>query len=301
MIKCDECKVEFNSDRSLSNHLRGGCRNSRIYEKNCPVCNIIIKYESPGRLEKSIINNSKCPKCCNKGREQSDDTKNKISEKLKTLYDTGEIVPNMTGAHSCESRKKMKNTKTGTTLDEEHKLKIKNSALNSIKVKIAAKDPLRNKKISNKLKGRRPNKETRRKMSENRPDISGDKNPSKRPEVRLKLRLKLIERISNNLKLDGKIIMPFFNRKACEYFDKIMSENKCNIQHALNGGEFYVKELGYFLDGYDVINNIAYEWDEYHHFKSNGELIDDDVIRQNEIVSTLGCSFIRIKQDDYIS
>ena len=57
------------------------------------------------------------------------------------------------------------------------------------------------------------------------------------------LRLKCLERLENQLLLYGKILMPFFNKKACDYFDKMMIEKGCNIQHALNGGEFYIKEL----------------------------------------------------------
>ena len=299
MIKCIECDSEFSSNRGLSNHLRGGCRNSRKYEKKCPDCEYIIIYASPSKLKISIDSNSKCQGCCNMGRSVSIETRNKISKKLKKLYDNGEIIANMSGAHSEESRKKMAETKSGGILTDSHKAKIKLGMINSEKHKVAVKNTTRNKNISDKAKGRRPSLETRKKMSKNHADISGDKNPSKRPDVKLKLRLKLIERLSENLNSDGKVIIPFFNKRACEYFDKIMIEKNCKIRHALNGGEFYIKELGYFLDGYDAENNIAYEWDESHHFICD-EYTEKDIIRQNEIILLLGCKFIRIKQSDYI-
>lgn len=79
-----------------------------------------------------------------------------------------------------------------------------------------------------------------------------------------------------------------------------MLENNCNIQHALNGGEYHIKELGYFVDGYDSKNNIVYEWDEETHFNYLG-LKERDINRQNEIINHLKCDFIRIRESDYIS
>lgn len=92
----------------------------------------------------------------------------------------------------------------------------------------------------------------------------------------------------------GKPFQPNFNPDACKVFDEIAKEQNINIQHALNGGEFYVKELGYFVDGYDKINNVVYEYDESFHYK-NGKLRDRDERRQSEIEKLLGCKFIRIK------
>jgi hypothetical protein len=107
------------------------------------------------------------------------------------------------------------------------------------------------------------------------------------------LRLKKIELIKNNLE-NGYQITPGFNKKACELFDKISKEKNIHIQHAMNGGEYYIKELGYWLDGYDIENNIAYEYDEKAHF-IKGQLKDKDINRQKEIKKLLKCKFIRIK------
>jgi len=64
----------------------------------------------------------------------------------------------------------------------------------------------------------------------------------------------------------------------------------------MNGGEFHIKELGYWVDGYDNENNVVYEYDERHHFIGT-ELKERDIIRQEEIVNFLGCKFIRIKDE----
>lgn len=105
------------------------------------------------------------------------------------------------------------------------------------------------------------------------------------------MRLKTIKRIVDNQN-NGYQISPNFNKNACNLFDKISEEKNIHIQHAMNGGEYYIKELGYWLDGYDKENNIAYEFDEkYHKYQ-----IKKDKIRQKEIELFLGCEFIRISE-----
>ena len=71
-----------------------------------------------------------------------------------------------------------------------------------------------------------------------------------------------------------------------------MIENNTFIQHALNGGEYHIKELGYWVDGYDVEKNVVIEYHEKHHYlpKQN----EKDKKRQKEIIETLKCKFIII-------
>jgi len=105
----------------------------------------------------------------------------------------------------------------------------------------------------------------------------------------IKRRLKRIKQIEKN-KFDNNQVVPSFNSKACELFDKISEKNNIKIQHAMNGGEFYIKELGYFVDGYDKENNVVYEFDEkYHKYQK-----EKDKIREKEITDFLKCKFIRI-------
>ena len=106
-------------------------------------------------------------------------------------------------------------------------------------------------------------------------------------------RLNKIKKANEN-RLNDNQISPFFNKKGCLLFDKINKNENIYIQHAMNGGEYYIKKLGYWLDGYDKNNNVAYEYDEKYHFK-NGELRQKDITRQKEIESFLKCKFIRIK------
>jgi len=109
----------------------------------------------------------------------------------------------------------------------------------------------------------------------------------------IKNRLRMIDKINKDY-FDGNQVSPNYNKKGCKFFDKIMKDENIYIQHAMNGGEYYIKELGYWLDGYDIINNVAYEYDEKRHF-IKGQLKEKDIIRQNEIERYLDCKFIRIK------
>ena len=110
----------------------------------------------------------------------------------------------------------------------------------------------------------------------------------------IKRRLRHIKRIEEN-KNNGYQLVPAYNKDGCEIFDNIMKEKNIHIQHAMNGGEYYIKELGYWLDGYDKENNIVYEFDESHHF-IKGLLKEKDITRQQEIEKYLKCEFIRIKK-----
>lgn len=49
----------------------------------------------------------------------------------------------------------------------------------------------------------------------------------------------------------------------------------------------------YRIDGYDPINNIAYEVDEEQHFTPQHK--EADCLREEEIKVELGCKFVRIK------
>lgn len=49
----------------------------------------------------------------------------------------------------------------------------------------------------------------------------------------------------------------------------------------------------YRIDGYDAINNVAYEIDEEQHFTP--QHMDTDRIREEEIKTELGCKFVRIR------
>jgi len=107
-------------------------------------------------------------------------------------------------------------------------------------------------------------------------------------ETKRKKRLLMIERIK---KLHGRAC-PNYNQNAIQIIEEYGRTHGYEFRHAENGGEFYVKELGYWVDGYDEGKNVVIEYYEPHH-KAR---IKKDTIRRNEIVSLLGCKFIELKE-----
>lgn len=110
-------------------------------------------------------------------------------------------------------------------------------------------------------------------------------------ETKQKMRLKRSQRFIET----G--ITPRVNPKACEEIDKFGNTMGYSFQHGLNGGEYYIKELGYWVDGYDAENNIVVEYDEIHHQQEKNK--QKDLVRQQQIIEKLGCKFVRlIEQKD---
>jgi hypothetical protein len=92
-------------------------------------------------------------------------------------------------------------------------------------------------------------------------------------------------------------LVPRYNKKSISILEDIAIKLGINdLQHAENGGEFYIKELGYWVDGYSPSKNIVIEYDERHHFDCDGNLRDRDINRQIEIEKYLNCKFVRIAE-----
>lgn len=116
--------------------------------------------------------------------------------------------------------------------------------------------------------------------------------------LRQKMRLYAINKIQD-LKNNGLPIYPAFNKDACRIINEFGQKYNYKFMHAMNGGEFFIKELGYWVDGYDKDRNVVIEIDENHHFTKEGNLSENDIRRQKEIEEFLKCKFIRLKFDDY--
>lgn len=87
-----------------------------------------------------------------------------------------------------------------------------------------------------------------------------------------------------------------YSHKACEYINKLNEEKHWNLQHAENGGEYFI--AGYFVDGYDKDLNIVFEYDEPAHYinKEENILKDRDIQRQQNIINKLNCEFWRYNE-----
>lgn len=114
-----------------------------------------------------------------------------------------------------------------------------------------------------------------------------------------KMKKTMVEKYGK-LKFDEKF-KPNYNPFSCDVFDEISKITGTKIIHAKNSGEFYIKSLGYWVDGYDSANNIVYEWDEIRKFYPNGGLKEKHLIREDKIKSELNCKIIRIQENQFYS
>ena len=148
--------------------------------------------------------------------------------------------------------------------------------------------------ISKALKGRHDTPET---IKRKQIAMKGKKNPfyghKHTAKTKRKIRLKAIKRLQERC---GGGACPTYNPTACQIITEYGRQNEYNFQHAMNGGEFYIKELGYWVDGYDKKKNVVIEYYENDHRRTNKKI--RDVQRMNEIVETLGCKFIVLKEWD---
>jgi hypothetical protein len=132
----------------------------------------------------------------------------------------------------------------------------------------------------------------------------GNKNPqfgngrSKSNEHICKIRIGCIKAIEARLNLVGKTISPSFNPVACKIIDEYALKNGYKFQHALNGGEYHIKDLGYWVDGYDAEKNTVVEFYEKEHGRTPRQIKDRR--RQKEIIDFLKCSFIIIHENGEI-
>jgi hypothetical protein len=235
--------------------------------RNCPKCNKIIICSSKKYKKMADKLGSVCYSCAFSGRPRSEEYRNKIRQSLigrKLTEEHKQNIKNACQNVTDEMRQKMSiagkgrpSHRKGTKLTKEWKRKIRNTLFNlplEIKQKIVNGNKLR--KISD--------------------------------DTRLKMRLSRIKYIEK-VKFHGAQMIPSFNFNACQYLDKLSNEMECNFQHALNGGEYYIKSLGYWVDGYDKKKNIVVEYDEGQHNRQK----ENDTRRMNEIKQYLGCRFFR--------
>ena len=85
---------------------------------------------------------------------------------------------------------------------------------------------------------------------------------------------------------------PSFNIEACNVIQNYGKKYGYNFQHALNGGEYFIEELGYWVDGYDIEKNVVIEYYEIGH----KYYIDKDETRMQNIKNHLNCDVIILRE-----
>jgi len=181
-----------------------------------------------------------------------------------------------------------------TMKSEENSKKVSNGVKNAIK-----RDPTIIQRMKEKLKGRKipveiikKRVETRKKngyitsIETKRKQRESNTGKKRSEEAKQKMSKSAIKRIQK-YQIYNK---PNFNPRACEFINILNKSLNINLQHALNGGEKWIK--GFYLDGYDKEKNIIFEYDEKYHTSS--KLKKKDLERQEKLIDEVNpLKFIR--------
>jgi len=110
--------------------------------------------------------------------------------------------------------------------------------------------------------------------------------------TRQKHRINLINKLKQ-LHPNFPIGSPMYNPNSISIIEQKAKElGITDLQHAENSGEFHIKELGYWVDGYSKEKNVVIEYYEKFHNRTK----ERDLQRQKEITKFLNCEFIIIKE-----
>ena len=231
------------------------------WKRNCPKCNKELIYKNKRRYKNAVKMDKKCQSCVQTG----------VVRKIKITYKKNCSDCNVEIIYSCKSSYK---------IGIKRNSKCSNCSANSRVIKWGW------------------NKSNIRlcpqcKSILNYSNVGHCTQAEKKKQVCRKCSNELRKQnILENLK--GKHTWANYNPKSCEYFNNLNIKNKWNLQHALNGGE--VKILNYFVDAYDKEKNIVVEYDESYHYTKQGNLKQKDVLRQQRIMTHLGCKFFRYNE-----
>jgi hypothetical protein len=255
----------------------------KIFERKCPTCEKVLKYKTEYLLNKSLKGSGLCRQCFlsswdrMKGKTHSDEYKKKRSEMMK-----GSLNPMKGNVHSKETIEKIKQKRAEQIITEETRNKISKAH----KGKVVSEET--RKKMSESFIGREVSDATRLKLSESRKQYFKNMTQTQYDKYCKQRRLSSIEHWKT--KHD---VYPNYNQKAIQILNQKAKElGITDLQHAENGGEFYIEELGYWVDGYSKEKNIVIEYYESFHEKHK----EKDLRRQNEITKHLNCKFIIIKE-----
>jgi len=237
----------------------------RNYTRCCPSCNIKITYVYKYQAKNAENNKSLCKSC-----------RGKISQRNMTVEQRNKHKI------SCEIASKKR---IGTALSEETCKKISNVLKGR---RLRPLDYVYTEKHCNAISIGKTGKYHSEESRERCRIAQTGKIASE--ATKLKHRLNRIEQLK-----EVGVHCPKYNKNACQYFDWLNKWMGWNGKHAMNGGEFFIKELGYWIDYYEPTMNLIIEWDEYHHYVG-GNLRKKDVIRQNAIMQHLRCDFYRINE-----
>tara|TARA_A100001391_G_C4977696_1_gene254423 strand:+ start:73 stop:831 length:759 start_codon:yes stop_codon:yes gene_type:complete len=247
-------------------------KNNTEWSRKCSRCDNILFYSVKYSRDNAERNKTKCRECYSSDRKGTSFT---WTEEQKKRFSKTRKKYLQENPFTEEHRKNMSAAKKGRKLTKEWKSKIK-------------------KNNSKYWLGKKRSPETIEKISKSRikqgsPWLIGQKFSDERKR---KMR---ISRIAYMNSCSDTQISPTYNKDSIPILENKAKElGITDLQHAENGGEYHIKELGYWVDGYSKEKNIVLEYYERAH-KSQ---IEKDIRRKQEIINHLGCEFYEIWYDD---
>lgn len=243
-------------------------RNGKKRRSRKSFCNDLCQKEYESK-RKEIENFKNCPICGTrflyKGHAKS--FKYFCSNKCYGLSIAGQVSPFKGKCQSEEVLAKISKANTGRPCTEEAK-----------------------KKLSKIGKGRRHTKEHSDKISKS---LTGKEHTRERIKNQRLARIKYIEKV----KLKGIKLCPSANLRGCEYFEKFDKEHNTKGQYASSGGEFFISDLGFWVDYINRDLKLIMEYDEKRHYYADGTLKEKDQKRQADIEKLYpDYKFVRIKE-----
>jgi len=247
------------------------------WKRNCPKCKRMLYYSTNKNLIRATKNNTTCRSCAISGENHPMFGK---KHKIETIEKNR--ISNIKTNNTQDMKKLHKNISINWYKNNEHSMKGINGN-NHFNFGRKMTDEQR-KKLSVSTKTRYKNKNERVKTSISLSGRTVSINTKK------KMRLSAIKRIEDRYGM----AIPNYNKNAILIIEAKAKElGITDLQHAENGGEFHIKELGYWVDGYSEEKNIVIEYYEPFHEKQ----IERDKRRKTEIINYLGCEFIEIKEE----
>lgn len=117
-----------------------------------------------------------------------------------------------------------------------------------------------------------------------------------RSEINRKIRIAKIKKIEESVANGGQI-QPAYSFQACKFFEQFDKDFNTRGQYATNGGEYFIKKLGYWPDYINFDLKLIMEWDEEYHYDVDGNLREKDIRRQKEIQEHFpDFRFVRIRE-----
>lgn len=262
------------------------------YCRQCPSCSKDLCTNNKYYYKKAFVEQKKCVSCAQVGKQFTEEHRQNLSKNHADV--SGEKNPFWGKKHSSKTREILSNANAGKDRFSAEYKKLLSEKMSGRGNPFFGKS--HTEEAKNKL--RQPKTpEHRRKLSIALKGRPIGKRYEVTPEVKKKMRMSAIKRLQKTF---GKnVFLPNVNKKETEYFSSLeKSHGWDGIYYGKNGesGQFYIKNLGYWVDFYDPTRNIIVEYDETHHYNGDWTLIEKDVIRQEEIVKELNCEFYRYNE-----